>query len=69
MFKILKAQNKIFTSTTVVCFATAVVYLWNDISKSHIFALENDLEEKKLKCKKLVKRFKVSLVLTQLSKA
>ena len=56
-----KHKIKIYKTSALLCLTTSFGYLWNSklVSKP-IYALENDLEFKKLKCKKLIQRFKVS---------
>jgi hypothetical protein len=53
----------IYKTSALLCLTTSIGYLWNsNIVSKPIYASEGDLEFKKLKCKKLIKRFKVSLI-------
>lgn len=52
-------KKLIYKTSALLCLTTSIGYLWNsNIVSKPIYASESDLKFKKLKCKKLIKRFK-----------
>ena len=61
-FKIFIKQHreKYFKASAFIGLTASIAYYWSvNVDERTIYALENDFESKKIKCKNLVKRYKV----------